>query len=293
MIANKLDSFIFNFNNDENKKVKIFKYSTYENKNQEILKYNIDDLNKEYNDRKKYINDIKINITNLIKEIKQLNKENKIINSVLINSDNDKLNKLNELLLENKKIIIKRKKEIKYDINLFHEILEQSYKLNKITINKIKLYNNINDSTYYILTNKLNYNIDKIKLIYKKRWGIEVHFRFSKDKFKFRNMDSKKLHIIEQNLLVTQFIFIIEGYIEFLLLKKIKDNKKINKTSVFDLMEKYIIKFLIISKSNKKNVNKIIKILELIVKNVITQNTINYEKKRIKKRPGSKWINVS
>ena len=58
-------------------------------------------------------------------------------------------------------------------------------------------------------------------------------------------------------------------------------------------MEKYIIKFLIISKSNKKNINKIIKILELIVKNVITQIIINYEKKRIKKRPSSKWNNVS
>jgi hypothetical protein len=290
MNDNNLDSFIFNFNNDENKKVKIIKYSTYEYNNQEILKYNIDDLNKEYTDRKKYINDINFNITNLIKEIKQLKKENKTINSILINSVN---NKLNELLLENKKIIMKRKKEINNEIDLFHKMLEESYELNKITINKIKLFNKINDSTYYIITNKLNYNIDKIKLIYKKRWGVEVHFRFSKDKFKFRNMDSKKLHIIEQNMLVTQFIFIIEGYIEFLLLKKIKDNKKINKSSVFDLMEKYIIKFLIISKSNKKNINKIIKILELIVKNVITQIIINYEKKRIKKRPSSKWNNVS
>ena len=30
MNDNNLDSFIFNFNNDENKKVKIIKYSTYE-----------------------------------------------------------------------------------------------------------------------------------------------------------------------------------------------------------------------------------------------------------------------
>jgi len=48
--------------------------------------------------------------------------------------------------------------------------------------------------------------------------GVKIHFRFTKEKFKFPNMYTKKLNIIKQNLLITQFIFIIEGYIEYFLL---------------------------------------------------------------------------
>ena len=95
-------------------------------------------------------------------------------------------------------------------------------------------------------------------------------------------MDSKKLNIIKQNLLITQFIFIIEGYIEYILLNKIKKNTKMNKTSIIDLMEKHMIKFFLINKNNKKNINNIIKILELIIKNVIPLITLYYEKKELK-----------
>lgn len=59
----KLDEFIFNLNNDENKQVIIVKYSFYDNNDKEILKCNIDDLNKEYMNNKKYIDDIKIKNT--------------------------------------------------------------------------------------------------------------------------------------------------------------------------------------------------------------------------------------
>lgn len=43
-------------------------------------------------------------------------------------------------------------------------------------------------------------------------------------------MDSKKLNIIE-------------SYIEYLLLKQIKKDKKCNKWLIIDLMQKYMIKF--------------------------------------------------
>ena len=106
-------------------------------------------------------------------------------------------------------------------------------------------------------------------------------------------MDTKKINIIKQNLLITQFIFIIEGYIEHLLLKKLKTNTKFNKTSILDLMDKYLIKFFLINKNNKKNINTVIKILELIIKSAISSISIEYERIRVKKRPCSKWIKIT
>ncbi len=290
MINDDVDCNFFNYDSDINKKVKIIKYTTYECKNNEILKYDIDDLHKEYMNRKKSIERIKTNINNLLNEKKILLKQIKNINDILkMNKNNNNIYKTLEL---DKKEIIKQKNNIKHQTDFFYDLLDTYYKSNKITTNKIKLINKINDSTYYIITNKIDYTIDKIKSLYKKRWEIETHFRFCKDKFKFRNMDSKHLHIINQNILITQFIFILEGYIEFLLSNQIKKNNKCNKSSVLDLMDKYIIKFFLISKNNKKNVNKILKILELIIKSVISKIIIKYDKPRIKCRPSSKWINT-
>lgn len=169
MNKQNLDEFIYNFNDDINKQVKIVKYTTYINNDKEILKYNIDDLKKEYIDNKKYINNLKLNINNLINEKKLLIKENTNI-SLIIKNNICISDELNEILLIDKKRIIKRKKEIKNDMILFNELLNQTLKLNKSIVNKIKSINKINDSTYYIITNKINFNTDKIKSIYKKRW---------------------------------------------------------------------------------------------------------------------------
>ena len=151
----------------------------------------------------------------------------------------------------------------------------------------------VNNSIYYIVTNKIDLSNDKIKELYKKRWEVETHFRFAKDKFKMRSMESKSLNVITQNILVTQFIFLLEGYFESLMVDELKKNKKFNKSSFIDIMHNYLIKHLLISKNNKKTLNIITKILLVIVSKMIDTKTINESLPRVKKRPGSKWINIT
>ena len=108
-----------------------------------------------------------------------------------------------------------------------------------------------------------------------------------------RSMESKSLNVITQNVLVTQFIFLLEGYFESLMVDELKKNKKFNKSSFIDIMHNYLIKHLLISKNNKKTLNTITKILLVIVSKMIDTKTINESLPRVKKRPGSKWINIT
>jgi len=82
-------------------------------------------------------------------------------------------------------------------------------------------------SNYIILTNLTNKTVDDIKCIYKKRWEVETHFRFAKKLFKFDSMNTKNIEYVKQNILITQLMFIIEGYIEYILNKKIEKKNKI------------------------------------------------------------------
>ena len=102
-----------------------------------------------------------------------------------------------------------------------------------------------------------------------------------------RTMESKSLNIIQQNIYATQFIFLLEGYLESLMYNELKTNKKLNKSSFIHLLHDYLIKHLLVSKNNKKTSNLIIKILLNLTKNMIKQITQIEMRSRIK-RPGSK-----
>ena len=226
-------------------------------------------------------------IHNLEIEKKDIIKNNKIINC---NKDN---------MLTNKAFFIKTlktnnliKKDINEQINLIKLIINDSYKIFNVIKNKINLINKVNDSVYYIITNKIDFSNEKLNEIYKKRWCIETNFRFAKEKFKFKSMNSKSINIIMQNMYTTQFIFILESYIEFLLNKYIKNDYKLNKSTLLNVMEKYLLKHLLFDKNNKKIINIINDILNIIIKNIIKKNVIKEAKPRIKKRPGSKWNGI-
>ena len=118
------------------------------------------------------------------------------------------------------------------------------------------------------------------------RGCVETNFRFAKEKFKFKTMNSKSINIIIQNMYVTQFIFILESYIEFLLNKYIKNDHKLNKSTLLNVMEKYLIKHLLFDKNNKKIINSINDILNIIIKSIIKIKVI------IEARPGSKWNTI-
>lgn len=267
-------------------KFKIIKYQTYYNK--DIEKEDIDELEKKLIFIKNNIVSTKKIITQLHKEKKDIISQNKIIK--LIINNNVKIDKkvyINSLKNNNinKKNITENIEKMNIDIDLF-------LKLNNKIKEKINLINSVNNSIYYIITNKIDLSNDKIKELYKKRWEVGTHFRFAKDKFKMRTMEAKSLNIILQNILTTQFIFLLEGYLELLMVNELKKNKKFNKSSFINLMHNYLIKHLLISKNSKKILNIINKILLIIVNKIIDVKIINESKPRVKKRPGSKWINI-
>ena len=106
----------------------------------------------------------------------------------------------NNLLLT-KKIYIKsikynnlRKKNINNEIDYFKNLFDNLYKIRNKIKNKKNLIETVNDSTYYIITNKIDLSNEKIKEIYKKRWDVEINFRFLKDKFKMKTINYQKIN---------------------------------------------------------------------------------------------------
>jgi hypothetical protein len=278
---------LFDFiNEDKIIKFKIIKFQTVTLKDVNI-KYedieDIDNLNKQSYDINQFIIKQQSLIHNLVNEKNDIIKNNKTINKIKNNDHNFiKILKTNNLI----------KKQIMKQIDIIKIIINDSYKLFKIIKNKINQINKINDSIYYIITNKIDYSFDKLSEIYKKRWCIETNFRFAKEKFKFKTMNSKSINIIMQNIYVTQFIFILESYIEFLLNKYIKKDHKLNRSTLLNVMEKYLIKHLLFNKNNKKIINDINDILNIIIKNIIKIKVVKEARPRIKKRPGSKWNGI-
>lgn len=262
-------------------KFKFVKYQTYFDKN--IEKENIDELKQQISSIKINIENSKHMITELYKEKKKIIEDNKIINK---NINDDKSRK--EIIKNN----VSLKKNITNNIKKIQKHIDSCLKFNNKIKEKINLINKVNDSIYYIITDKIELSDDKIKDLYKKRWEVETHFRFAKDKFKMRTMESKTSNIIYQNIYTTQFIFILEGYFETLMSNEIKKNKKINKASFIHLLHNYLIKHILISKNNEKTYNLINNILLTLIKNIIDVNTQIESKPRLKKRPGSKWINI-
>lgn len=279
---NDSESYLYDYHHD-NKiiKFKVVKYQTYFNET--IKNEDIDTLNTEFNKINQLINKMKISINHLFKEYDILKILNKKINKLLTKNKYIKSIKDNNL----------RKKNINNEIDFFKCLLDDLYKKRNEIKNKIKLIEMVNDSTYYIVTNKIDLTNDKIKEIYKKRWDVEINFRFLKEKFKMKTMEAKSLNIIKQNISVTQFIFLLESYLELILDKEKKENKKFNKSTFIDIINKYLLKYFIINKSSKKTLNVINNILLIIIKSIINYKKIDIAKPRIKKRPGSKWISIN
>jgi hypothetical protein len=283
-IISDADTKYFLYDHKYNNKIfkfKIIKYQTYFNK--DVEKENIDELKEKISFIKKNIDFYTKIKTDLLNDKKKIIDDNKNIN-LLINNDKIKKNIIKSNMTI-KKNIDDNIKKINYNIDTF-------LKTNNIIKQKINLINKVNDSVYYIVTNKIELTNDKIKELYKKRWDIETHFRFAKDKFKMRTMETKSLNLIKQNIYATQFIFLLEGYFEYLIHHELNNNKKINKSSFIDLFHNYLIKHLLLSKNNKKTSNTVIKILLNLIKGMIKITPQVEMKPRVKKRPGSKFINI-
>ena len=270
-----------------NRTLKLFWYKT---RNKKDVEDNIEKITNLITTVNNKINNKKNNLLIIQNEYDEIHKENKKLNEKIKKTKNPKSKscKLNvEKLSENRKIknTLNEKKSINQnEINELKEELKKYYEeKNEINLN--------NNSIYLILTN-LDTTLENIKEIYKKRWEVEIHFRFAKQIFKLDKMNNKNVDYIKQNLLITQFAFILESYMEYILNKKIDKTQMINKTSAFTSLKNKLL-YLIFFDKSKNKINKIIALLIKLLKTIFKIiKTIEY-KKRIRKRPQKNHYNTN
>jgi hypothetical protein len=179
----------------------------------------------------------------------------------------------NELVLNNIKIV-------KYEFKNSNEYVKK-YKKNEV-----------NYETYYVLTSLIDnkYSIKYLKDLYHKRWNVETNFRYCKYYTSLGRINSKSVKYINQDIQITNFIFILSGYIEKLLIDKCNiSNKKINKKISLSILMLDILHYLIKRKIDNRIFNKISNILSILLKFlVLIQNERHY--KRETKIPINHWL---
>ena len=292
-IKNKSFSKLIKYNyNGEQFEFKILKYCYVENidkkYNIDLLKISIDKNNIKINKIKNKMLSLKNKMLMIKELIKNINKKDR---KNLIKNRKDKKIIKNEISDANK---------LKYDL----------IKENVINLKIINQHNDYQQSSYFILTN-LNINDEKIKEIYKKRWHVETCFKHCKTRLKMNNYDSKNINIIKQNIYATQFILILESFLEKSI--KIKKDYYLNKNDMFKTINEFLLIPLIYQTLNKKKIrekkedniqknkkkkiklkiiDEIIDILLLLSKSIIKKEETNKSKPRIKKRNHgkNKWI---
>ena len=130
--------------------------------------------------------------------------------------------KFNELDISNR--IIKLSNQTKDSI-----LLNGDYFINDAKINKVNYQ--INEE-YTLITNlnKDNYNDDKVKDIYHKRWDVEVFFQILKSNFKFENQKNNIYNIHNIKLLI---VFLFSKIIEKICKSQYEIKKTIQKQKEF------------------------------------------------------------
>jgi hypothetical protein len=256
----------------------------------------------------------KIELDKIIISIKKLSDE-KIFNinqCKICKKQIDKIFNENKFLIKQINELSKCKIKNKKKINLLEIKLKENREQKKKSYDKINKFKNDNiqlieqidelykekknlelnlNSKYIILIN-FKSTITEIKELYKSRWSVETHFKFAKGIFKFDSMDTKNINYIKQNILVTQTIFIVESYMEYILSKKINKNKMINKTAAFESLKNKLLFLLLKNKDNKNN-KKIMELLKILIIFVIEIITIIKYKNRIRKRPQKNHYNTN
>jgi hypothetical protein len=97
-------------------------------------------------------------------------------------------------------------------------------------------------------------------------------------------MNNKNYEYIKQNILVTQFTFIVSGYIQYILSKKIAKGKAISNTSLFTSLKNKLVYYILNDKIKDRN-TLIVTLLKKLLKSIIKKITLLIHKERIRKRP--------
>ena len=179
------------------------------------------------------------------------------------------------------------KKEVQYMKN--NNIVDYTF-INKNIKNRIINYRIDNsEDEYYLLTN-LSCSIDELKDLYWKRWQVEIHFKESKYNLSLKTINLKTENSLLQEIYIHNLIFILYYYFKFDIDNPLLKSKyKINNKTGIKIFSENIIYLLIYNKITNKCFEKINRILNIIVMNVvyIQINKKKYERKRL--RPYAKW----
>jgi hypothetical protein len=180
-------------------------------------------------------------------------------------------------------------KKTKYPLRIIKYTLESSKQ-------RVKIYKKdvIDYEQYYLLTSLIDeeYTLDRFKELYHKRWKVETNFRYLKYYASLGRINTKTMKFVEQDVSIHNFIFILTGFFEHLLIEyaKIK-NKKINTKLMLKLITEDIMIYLVKGEMDAPKLNKIMCLFKILLKFLVPiQKDRHY--KRQTKIPMNEWAHI-
>lgn len=156
----------------------------------------------------------------------------------------------------------------------------------RISIKVVKYI--VEGSLFYMFTSLTEFSIDNIKMLYHKRWNVETNFRDLKHNLSLIELKSRSKNSIYQDILIHNFLFLINSYLYNNLNATTKENYKINRKNCLNIVINEILFFLLYSEHSKQKLNEMNRICKIIKKDLIlVEPNRHYIRKRIK--PDSKW----
>ncbi len=158
------------------------------------------------------------------------------------------------------------------------------------TLIKLKLIKyQLNGNDYFLGTTLIDKDMNFLMDLYWKRWKIETNFRHAKYDLSLKDIESKEIGKVKQDIAIHNFIFIIDSFFENIAMKNINcDKYKINRKNSLKFVKK-LLYALFYGNTRKTGINKILRILS-IIEDTVTLIQKNRHHKRIRKKPkGSKW----
>ncbi len=158
------------------------------------------------------------------------------------------------------------------------------------TVIKFKLIKyQLNGNDYFLGTTLTDQTMNFLMDLYWKRWKIETNFRHAKYDLSLKDIVSKEIGRVKQDIAIHNLIFILGSFFENIAMRNLNcDKYKINRKNSLKFVNK-LLHALFYGKSRKKGIDKILRILS-IIGDTVTLIQKNRHYKRIRKNPkGSKW----
>ena len=183
----------------------------------------------------------------------------------------------NEVLLElhkrNIKVIFRIKSNLKIIQNLKKNTKDLTFDYNVTNSNiKMRLIKyEVNNNIYFLFTNIIDKKIYPTKTfydLYKKRWSVETDFFYAKRYLSMDHLNSKTVNGIRKEIYIHNFIQIIDMLFQKELSTNIiRENYKINKKNSLFILGEQLLHLILYNNITKKLIDKILKLLGLIIKN--------------------------